>query len=45
MNLGETGWGGGDWIGLAVNREKWRARLNAVMNHELKWQQISDRLI
>jgi hypothetical protein len=26
------GWGGEDWIGLAQDREKWRALANAVMN-------------
>jgi hypothetical protein len=24
MDLGETGWGGVDWIGLAEDRDKWR---------------------
>jgi hypothetical protein len=32
MNLGETGWGGMDWIGLAQDRDRWRALVNAVMN-------------
>jgi hypothetical protein len=32
MDLGEVGWGDVDWIGLAQNRDKWRALLNAVMN-------------
>jgi hypothetical protein len=32
MNLGEIGWGGVDWIGLAQDRDKWRALVNAVMN-------------
>jgi hypothetical protein len=32
MYLGEIGWGGGDWIGLAQDRNKWRALVNAVMN-------------
>jgi hypothetical protein len=32
MNLGEIGWGGVDWIGLAQDRDKWRAPLNAVMD-------------
>jgi hypothetical protein len=28
----EIGWGGADWIGLAQERDKWRALVNAVMN-------------
>jgi hypothetical protein len=32
MNLVEVGWGGVDWIGLAQDRDKWRAVVNAVMN-------------
>jgi hypothetical protein len=32
LDLGERDGGGGDWIGLALNRDKWRALLNAVMN-------------
>jgi hypothetical protein len=28
----EIGWGGVDWIGLAQDRDKWRALVNAVMN-------------
>jgi hypothetical protein len=32
MNLLETGWGGVDWIGLAQDRDKWRALVKAVMN-------------
>jgi hypothetical protein len=32
MNLGEIGWGGVDGIGLAQDRDKWRALVNAVMN-------------
>jgi hypothetical protein len=32
MDLGETGWGGVDWIGLSQNRDKWKALVNAVMN-------------
>jgi hypothetical protein len=28
----EIGWGGGDWIGLAQDRDKWRALVNMVMN-------------
>jgi hypothetical protein len=32
MDLGEIGWGDVDWIGLAQDRDKWRAVVNAVMN-------------
>jgi hypothetical protein len=32
MDLLEIGWGGVDWIGLAQDREKSRALVNAVMN-------------
>jgi hypothetical protein len=32
MDLGEVGWGDVDWIGLAQDRNRWRALVNAVMN-------------
>jgi hypothetical protein len=32
MDLGEIGWGGVDWIGVAQDRDKWRALENSVMN-------------
>jgi hypothetical protein len=32
MDLGEMGWGGVDWIGLAADGHEWRALVNAVMN-------------
>jgi hypothetical protein len=35
INLFEKGWGGVDWIGLALDRDKWRALVNAVMNLRL----------
>jgi hypothetical protein len=31
MDLVEVGWGDVDWIGLAQDRDKWRALVNAVM--------------
>jgi hypothetical protein len=31
MDLLEIGWGGVDWIGLAQDRDKWEALINAVM--------------
>jgi hypothetical protein len=30
MDLLEIGWGGDGWIGLAQDRDKWRALVNAV---------------
>jgi hypothetical protein len=32
MDLREVGWGDVDWIGLAQDRNRWRALVNAVMN-------------
>jgi hypothetical protein len=32
MDLGEVGWGDVDWIGLAQDRDRWKALVNAVMN-------------
>jgi hypothetical protein len=32
MDLGEVGWGDVDWIGLAQDRNRWRAVVNSVMN-------------
>jgi hypothetical protein len=32
MDLLEIGWDGVEWIGLAQDRDKWRALVNAVMN-------------
>jgi hypothetical protein len=32
IGIGEMELGGVDWIGLAQNRDKWRALVNAVMN-------------
>jgi hypothetical protein len=32
MDLGEVGWGDVDWIGLALDRNKWRAFVNTVLN-------------
>jgi hypothetical protein len=31
MDFVEIGWAGVDWLGLAQNRDKWRALVNAVM--------------
>jgi hypothetical protein len=32
MDLGEVGWGDGDWINLAQDRYRWRALVNSVLN-------------
>jgi hypothetical protein len=31
MDLGEVGWGDVDWIGLAQDKNRWRAVVNSVM--------------
>jgi hypothetical protein len=31
-NLGEVEWGDVDWIGLAKDRNRWRAVVNSVLN-------------
>jgi hypothetical protein len=32
MDLEEVGWGDVDWIGLAQDRNRWRALGNVIMN-------------
>jgi hypothetical protein len=32
MDHGEVGWGDVDWIGLAKDRNRWRALVNLVLN-------------
>jgi hypothetical protein len=32
MDLVEVGWGDVDWIGLAQDRDRWRAFVNLVLN-------------
>jgi hypothetical protein len=32
MDLGEIGWGDVDWIGLAKDKNRWRALVNSVLN-------------
>jgi hypothetical protein len=32
MDLGEMGWGDVYWIGLAKDRNRWRALMNSVLN-------------
>jgi hypothetical protein len=32
MHLVQVGWGDVDWIGLAQDRDRWRALVNSVLN-------------
>jgi hypothetical protein len=32
IDLVEVGWGDVDWIGLAKDRDRWRALVNSVLN-------------
>jgi hypothetical protein len=32
MELGEVGWGDVDWVGVAQDRNRWRALVNSVLN-------------
>jgi hypothetical protein len=32
MYIGEVGWGDVDWIGVAQDRNRWRALVNSVLN-------------
>jgi hypothetical protein len=32
IDLGEVGWGDMDWIGLAQDKNMWRALVNSVLN-------------
>jgi hypothetical protein len=35
MDLGEVGWRHVDWIGLAQDRNRWRALVNSVLYHRV----------
>jgi hypothetical protein len=37
IDLGEVGWGDVDWIGLAQDRNRWRAVVNSVLNLRVPW--------
>jgi hypothetical protein len=32
-----VGWGDVDWIGLAQDRNRWRALVNSIMNLRVPW--------
>jgi hypothetical protein len=32
IDLGKMGWGDVDWVGLAKDRNRWRALVNSVLN-------------
>jgi hypothetical protein len=32
MDIVDVGWGDVDWIGLAQDRDRWRALVNSVLN-------------
>jgi hypothetical protein len=43
MDLGEVGWSDVDWIGLAKDRNRWRALVNSVLNLQVPlkcWETI-----
>jgi hypothetical protein len=35
MDLGEVGWVDVDWIGVAQDRNRWRALVNSVLSHRV----------
>jgi hypothetical protein len=37
MDFGEVGWGDVDWIGLAKDRNRWRALVNSLLNLRVPW--------
>jgi hypothetical protein len=37
MDLWEVGWGDVDWIGLAKDRNRWRAVVNSVLSLRVPW--------
>jgi hypothetical protein len=41
LDLGEVGWGDMDWIGLAQDRNRWRALVKSVLNLRVLWPNIS----
>jgi hypothetical protein len=41
MDLGEVGWGDVDWIGLAKDRNRWRALVNSTKFRNSETQQFA----
>jgi hypothetical protein len=37
MDFGEVGWGDVGWIGLAQDRNRWRALVNSILNLRVPW--------
>jgi hypothetical protein len=37
MDLVEMGWGDVDWIGLAQDRNRWRALVNSILNLRVQY--------
>jgi hypothetical protein len=37
IDLGEVGWDDVDWIGLAMDRKRWRVLVNSVLNLRVPW--------
>jgi hypothetical protein len=44
MDLVEVGWGDVDWIGLAQDRDRWRALANSVLNIQTEPRDITSLL-
>jgi hypothetical protein len=40
MDLGEVGWGDVDWIGLAKDRNRWRALVNSILKLRVLYQRV-----
>jgi hypothetical protein len=40
MDLEEVRWGDVDWIGLAKDRNRWRALVNSVLKETIEWPNI-----
>jgi hypothetical protein len=37
MDLGEIGWCGVEWIGMAHDIDRWKAVVDTVMNHRVSY--------